>query len=137
MHCDFAAQIWYAVCRWLGVVVVLPPDVMIMYGTLVCSGRNKRLKKGFSIVWLAFIWVIWRSRNEKIFNNVAGVVGDAVDMIQRVSWQWFLNNTAKTPCLLYEWVWNPGDCMLMMFLWCAADDWPFDGVVFYLYMRFC
>ncbi|MCH80347.1 ribonuclease H protein [Trifolium medium] len=112
MHCDFVAQIWYAICRWLGVVVVLPPEVMILYGTLVCSGRNKRLRKGFSLVWLAFMWVIWRSRNEKIFNNVVGVVEDAVDLIQRLSWQWYLSKNAKVPCLLYEWVWNPGDCML-------------------------
>ncbi|CAJ2654329.1 unnamed protein product [Trifolium pratense] len=110
MHCDFAAQIWYAICRWLG--VVLPPDVMNLYGTLVGCGRNKCVKKGFSIVWRAAIWVIWRSRNDMIFNNVAGVVEDAVGLIQRLSWQWFVNNMAKGPCLLYEWIWNPGDCMI-------------------------
>ncbi|GAU38401.1 hypothetical protein TSUD_52260 [Trifolium subterraneum] len=58
IHCDFAAHIWYAICRWLGVVVILPPEVMMM--------------------------------NDKIFNEVAGVVDDAVDMIQRLSWQWFV-----------------------------------------------
>ncbi|GAU14204.1 hypothetical protein TSUD_307640 [Trifolium subterraneum] len=64
------------------------------------------------MLWLAFIWVIWRIRNDKIFNNVAGVVEDAVENIQRLSWHWFLSNTAKGSCLLYEWIWNPGDCML-------------------------
>ncbi|GAU29820.1 hypothetical protein TSUD_223660 [Trifolium subterraneum] len=112
MHCDFAAQVWYAICRWLGVVVLLPPDVMTMYGSLVGCGSNKKIKKGFSIVWLAFIWVMWRSRNDKVFNNVAGVVEDALNHIQRISWQWFLSNTAKGPCLLYEWSWDPGKCML-------------------------
>ncbi|GAU44464.1 hypothetical protein TSUD_286560 [Trifolium subterraneum] len=110
MHCDFAAQIWYAICG-LRVVVILPPDVMTMYGTLVGSGRNKKIKNGFSVVWLAFVWVIWRCWNDKIFNNVAGVVEDAVDMIQRISWHWFVSITAKGPCLLYEWIWNPGECM--------------------------
>ncbi|CAJ2641793.1 unnamed protein product [Trifolium pratense] len=70
-----------------------------LYG---CSGRNKRLRKGFSLVWLAFMWVIWKSRNEKIYNNVVGVVEDAVDLIQRLSWQWHLSKNAKAPCLLYE-----------------------------------
>ncbi|CAJ2634810.1 unnamed protein product [Trifolium pratense] len=112
LHCDFAAQIWYGLCRWLDVVVELPANVMMSYGSLIGSGRNKRMKKGFAIVWLAFIRTIWRARNDKTFNNVAGVVEDAVDLIQRLSWQWFLNNAATGSCLLYEWVWNPGDCML-------------------------
>jgi hypothetical protein len=34
------------------------------------------------------------------------------DLVQRMSWNWFINNTAKAPFLLYEWVWNPGNCML-------------------------
>ncbi|GAU51608.1 hypothetical protein TSUD_414400 [Trifolium subterraneum] len=112
IHCDFAAHIWYAICRWLGVVVILPPEVMMMYGILVGSGRNKKIKKGFSSVWLAFVWVVWRCRNDKIFNEVAGVVDDAVDMIQRLSWQWFVSDSGRGPCLLYEWIWDPGDCML-------------------------
>jgi hypothetical protein len=37
---------------------------------------------------------------------------DVVGLIQRLSWRWFVNSTTKSLCLLYEWVWNPGDCML-------------------------
>jgi hypothetical protein len=112
MHCDFAAQIWYCVCRWLGMEIVLPPDPMMLYGMMLHSGKNKRLKKGFSTVWLTVIWVVWKMRNERVFNNGNGAVADAMDLIQRLSWQWFLNNSAKRSCLLYEWIWDPGDCML-------------------------
>jgi hypothetical protein len=84
------------------------------------SGKNKRLKKGFSTVWLTVIWVVWKMRNERVFNNGNGAVADAMDLIQRLSWQWFLNNSAKRSCLLYEWIWDPGDCMLRweVFFWC-------------------
>jgi hypothetical protein len=112
LHCRFASLVWYAVCRWLGVVVVLPADVMMSYGILVGSGRNKRIREGFSVVWLAMAWVLWRFRNDKVFNNGTGTVEEAVDQIQRLSWQWYLNRTAKASCLLYEWVWEPGECML-------------------------
>ncbi|MCH81167.1 LINE-1 reverse transcriptase like, partial [Trifolium medium] len=97
---------------WLGTMVVLPPDVMMSYGQLVGCGGNKKIRKGFSIVWLAFVWVIWRVRNDRVFNNVNGAVEETVDKIQRMSWQWYLNKTTKGSSLLYEWVWNPGDCML-------------------------
>ncbi|GAU50757.1 hypothetical protein TSUD_272720 [Trifolium subterraneum] len=112
LHCNYAAGIWYAVCRWLGVFAVLPADVMMSYGLLVGCGRNKKIRKGFAIVWMAFIRVIWKVRNERVFNNATVEVTDAVDMVQRLSWQWYLNKMASSSCLLYEWIWNPCECML-------------------------
>ncbi|WJX73477.1 hypothetical protein P8452_57252 [Trifolium repens] len=97
------------ILRWLGVVVALPADVMMSYGLMVGSGRNKRIREGFSVVWLTLVWVIWRSRNDWIFNNVPGSVEDAVDQIQRTSWHWYLSKTARDSCLLYEWIWDPGE----------------------------
>ncbi|GAU48811.1 hypothetical protein TSUD_406440 [Trifolium subterraneum] len=112
LHCRVAASIWYGLTRWLGVVVVLPPLVAQSYAGFVGCGSNKKRKKGFSIVWLAFVWALWQARNDRVFNNKEVKVEEVVVYIQRLSWRWFLSNTAKGPCLLYEWVWNPGDCML-------------------------
>jgi hypothetical protein len=42
LHCRFAAAVWYALNRWLGVVVVPPGEVLMSYGMLVGSGRNKK-----------------------------------------------------------------------------------------------
>jgi hypothetical protein len=109
---DYAAVIWYSVCRWLEVVVVLPAEVVMSYGVLVGSGSNKKIRRGYSVVWLAFIWVLWKVRNNRVFNNGAESVDDAVDQIQRLSWQCHLSNRTTRSCLLYEWVWNPGDCMI-------------------------
>ncbi|CAJ2632454.1 unnamed protein product [Trifolium pratense] len=55
-HLRFTADIWYAVIRWLGATAVLPANVLMSYGMLVGCGNNKKRKKGFSIVWLAFVW---------------------------------------------------------------------------------
>jgi hypothetical protein len=93
-------------------VVVLPADVMMSYGLMVGSGRNKRIREGFFVVWLALVWVISRSRNDQTINNVAGSVEDVVDQIQRTSCHWYLSKTARDSCLLYEWIWNPRECMV-------------------------
>jgi hypothetical protein len=67
LHCRIAADIWYEIMRWLGVVLMLPPSVPLSYAVLVGCGLNKRRRKCFSIIWLAFIWVLWRTRNEYMF----------------------------------------------------------------------
>jgi hypothetical protein len=38
-------------------------------------------------------------------------VEEVVDEIKRLSWQWYIGRLAKRPCLLYEWIWNPIDCL--------------------------
>ncbi|KAK2444918.1 hypothetical protein QL285_015908 [Trifolium repens] len=112
LHCDFAASIWYEIMRWFGVMVVLPPTVPMSFAVMVESGSNKKRRKGLAIIWLAFIWGVWKVRNDRVFNNATVERTEVLELIQRLSWLWFVNNTATGPCMLYEWVWNPGDSML-------------------------
>jgi hypothetical protein len=112
LHCRITVAIWYSIYNWSGVVSVLPPYLPMSYAMFVGCGSNKQRRKGFLIIWLAYIWGIWKTRNNCVFNN--GVVdrSEVVDLVQREAWGWFLHNTVKGSCLLYEWVWNPVDCML-------------------------
>jgi hypothetical protein len=112
LHCRFVAGIWYAILMWLGVFSVLPPTLSMSYALLVGYGSNKKRRKGFSVVWLAYIWAVWKARNDRVFNNVVFDASVVMDHIQRLSWNWFMNSTAKNTCLLYEWEWEPGDCMM-------------------------
>jgi hypothetical protein len=69
----------------LDIVAIVPLDVIMSYGHMVISGRNKRIRKGYAIVWLALIWVLWRMRNDRVCNNNIGTMADAMDQIQRLS----------------------------------------------------
>jgi hypothetical protein len=86
LHCRFTAAVWYEVCRWLGLILVIPPEVVMLYGQLMTCGPNKKIRRGYSIVWMAFNWVIWNIGNDRIFNNKVGTVEEAVDSVKRLSW---------------------------------------------------
>jgi hypothetical protein len=50
--------------------MVLPSNVFMSYGAIIGCGTNKKIRKGFSIVWLAYVWPIWKARNDRVFNNI-------------------------------------------------------------------
>jgi hypothetical protein len=112
LHCRVTAQIWYDIARWIGHELILPPSVDHSFSIFVSCGTNKIRKKGFSLIWHAFIWSIWRARNNRIFNNGVMDPGEICDNVKRISWQWFIERMAKGPCFFYEWRWDPGDCFL-------------------------
>jgi hypothetical protein len=45
LYCRYTAGIWYAIYRWFGVCVVLPPSLPVSYAMLVGCGSNKKKKE--------------------------------------------------------------------------------------------
>jgi hypothetical protein len=106
-HCEFAAKVWYEIVKWVGQALMLPPTVSNSLSMFIGCGAGK---KGMLMIWYAYIWTLWRMRNNRIFNNGIIYAEDAVETIKRLSWQWFIGRMATAPCLFYEWRWNPGVC---------------------------
>jgi hypothetical protein len=111
LHCKYSAKVWYEITRWLGIMIILPHDVLSSLAILITCARNKKERGGLVLVWNSFVWIIWQARNNCIFNNGTVFLDDLVEQIKLMSWKWFIGKVAKGPCLLYEWKWSPLDCM--------------------------
>jgi hypothetical protein len=111
LHCNFASAVWYELFSWLGFSFILPPDLSIAFASMAGMGGSKRRKKALLLLWQVSIWVIWRTRNDRLFKNKEASVLGVVDCIKQLAWRWYLGRIAKQPCLLYEWLQEPWYCM--------------------------
>jgi hypothetical protein len=107
LSCDGAFKVWCDIMRWLGYCMVSPPNLMTSFAMWITCSNNKRERNGMALVWCACVWVLWKVRNNCVFNNLAIELVEVIDQVKLTSWQWFIGRMAKSPCLLYEWQWGP------------------------------
>jgi hypothetical protein len=112
LHSLTAHRVWYEIFYWLGVVIVMTPNLMSLFDCFSDAAKNKRLRKGFRLVWHTAVWCLWRARNDAIFNGIKKGPIEIVEDIKVLSWKWRVDCLNIAPCLFYEWSWDPGDCFL-------------------------
>jgi hypothetical protein len=95
--------VWYEIFKWLGVVIVVPPNLFYIFDCLGATVKNKKVRKGFRLIWHAAIWSIWLARNNHIFNNVVKEPMEVVEDIKVLSWRWSADRLKIPPCHFYEW----------------------------------
>ncbi|PNY12368.1 SH3 domain protein [Trifolium pratense] len=50
-----------------------------VFAMLIGCAKGKRQKEGLVLIWNAFMWVVWKVRNDRIFNNGGVVIDEIVD----------------------------------------------------------
>jgi len=46
--------------------------------------------KGMGVIWLATIWILWKARNDKVFNDINVEVDVIVEEVEVMAWKWVL-----------------------------------------------
>lgn len=91
LHCGLANGAWLNVMRWWNFNLVTPPNLFIHWACWSGVESRKRVKKGLWLVWHATIWVLWKGRNNRIFNDGVEFVDDLVEEIKVLSWRWAMS----------------------------------------------
>ncbi|PNY12961.1 pantothenate synthetase [Trifolium pratense] len=93
--------------RWVGVIMIMPPNFFKLFAWLNDEAKNKKVRKGFRLVWHTMLWVMWKSRNNHIFHNVLKNPIEIVDEIKMLTWKWSVEKLKIILCHFYEWIWDP------------------------------
>jgi hypothetical protein len=56
LFCDFASQVWNAIFQWLDLVIVLPPNLFLLFDCLTGAAANRKIRKGFALIWHTTVW---------------------------------------------------------------------------------
>jgi hypothetical protein len=103
--------VWIEIFKWLGVMIVIPHSISSLLEVLKESARNAKIRKGYVLIWHASLWSIWKNRNSALFANGSFCPRKIIEDIKVLSWKWVLARLKVAPCLFYEWVWDPEECL--------------------------
>jgi hypothetical protein len=104
--------VWGEIFKWLGISIIIPPSLPLLFEMVKGAARNAKIRRGYLLIWHASLWSIWKARNCAIFATGIFSPRAIVEEIKVVSWKWGLVRLKVSPCMFYEWVWDPGDCFL-------------------------
>jgi hypothetical protein len=93
-------------------LIVIPPLIASLFEIVKEATRNAKIHWGFLLIWHTTLWSIWKARNRTILATGSFSQLVIVEDIKVLSWKWSLVRLKLTPCMYYEWIWDPGDCLL-------------------------
>ncbi|PWA40239.1 reverse transcriptase zinc-binding domain-containing protein [Artemisia annua] len=99
-ECRMAGEVWHALSNWWQI----PPiyafsvrDLLVIHKHAKVSRVKKEVIRGLIIV---ACWIMWKTRNEKIFSRRSCNVVEIISAIQAIGYLWFKN---RRKCKGIEW----------------------------------
>ena len=82
LHCDVFGALWHQVRLWLGFSSVDYQNIgpHFLHFTNYLGGLKTRCSF-LQLIWLLCVWLIWKERNNRIFNNIITPIKDLVNKV--------------------------------------------------------
>ncbi|KAL4563166.1 hypothetical protein LXL04_027201 [Taraxacum kok-saghyz] len=94
-HCSFATKVWKWFADWSKQGQFCPSDFRSLMEKASAGTRNKKARKMCTALCYTVLWVIWKWRNEGMFNNKKPNEMKAAEDIQLASYNW-IRHRSKT-----------------------------------------
>jgi hypothetical protein len=110
--CTTSSLLWSYVLKWLGLVSVFSLDLRDHH-LQFCSmaGLPRSTHSYLQGIWYACVWVIWKDRNDRIFQNAASHPYVLFEKIKFNSFVWMKAKLSSFIYSYYDWATHPLLCM--------------------------
>jgi hypothetical protein len=87
--CEHYGRLWLLISHWLGIVTVLHGDLYV-HSNQFCAlgGFSKNSRTAFTIVWISVLFVIWKDRNNRIFDNHFDQLTGLLEKVKLQTYWW-------------------------------------------------
>jgi hypothetical protein len=112
LWCGNSFTLWSLVAAWLGLSLAYSNDLRQHY-IQFCSmaGFPRCTHPYFTTIWYACVWVIWKDRNKRIFQNEASHAVNLLEKIKCNSFVWMKAEFISFNYSYYDWWTRPLLCM--------------------------
>lgn len=86
LGCTTFCNVWYHLFHWLGITFVPPKGLgehLLQFGHLSELPRSTYLY--LKLIWFVCVWVMWKERNNKLFNQKTLVPKQISDKVKLLS----------------------------------------------------
>jgi len=96
INCSFFGSLWQHVRFWLGFSGVdhNVPSTHFSQFTNYLGGRRS-CRSFLQLLWLLCVWLIWKERNNRIFNNVHSSIMELLEKVKFHAYWWLKANNAS------------------------------------------
>jgi len=104
----FFSQLWQLVRNWFGVYSANPSNIMDHFYHLgTSSGYGKSRCSLMHLIWFACSWVLWKERNDRLFQNKENSSTQILENIKLLSFWWFKAASVNFYYRFHNWCQNP------------------------------
>jgi hypothetical protein len=100
------------VLHWLGISSVLGGELRQHFFQFIHMAGLPRVTHAYlRVIWFASVWVIWKERNNRVFNNAASASSTLLEKVKLNSFLWMKSKQAAFSYSFHDWWQNPLLCM--------------------------
>jgi hypothetical protein len=112
LYCDISSGLWADVRLWLGIYAVYPGDIRLHYEQFTKMAGMPRCSHMFlTIIWFATVWVIWKERNNRVFQNTVATPFTFIEKVKLSSFLWLKATRVSFSYSYHDWWKQPLSCM--------------------------
>jgi len=101
LNCGVSSVLWADVRMWLGIFTVTPSDIRLHFQQFTkMAGMPRSSHLFFSIIWFVVISVIWKERNNRVFENVVATPFMLLERVKLNSFLWMKSKNVPSVTII-------------------------------------